>query len=1574
MNKKFSTLVAALLVSGGSFVVASQYMGSPLMSSPLAMAAAANLRATGAIVEDYSVEVGAVEAIANAADWTLEKAPVTGTFYVKTAKGSYLCVDGTGIILKKGTDAGNKLTLSGVDTDEAGYVVKSNEQYLQIEGGKLVLSKSAEGALALFDAKGKVCASLSAGTVKFIQSEVGKANYNAKVNKAAIVSATELVTVAGVKNASTSAFGTGVTDVAIVAKVNGSEVYYALEVATNLFAQLTEKLDAIEYVIAADLVPARAELDMAKDGAITIGGKEVKVSTAGLTVGAGKTYITTTATLAADMSSKVVTEKSAKSAPGMKLLTAAKISSVTAKEFALKVVPNTATIATPSLTAFKAAQVWTVEDGVLYVGDFYLASSLAMQAITTAPAKVDQIALDKDGAVMMGGKYLTYSTASSTYSTIAAASAKSTDKLYLYTAANAIVTDLATAEGSKLVLADAVTTVKFSGNGITKINEIEAADAQSGAEIPGMEVATVDENGNITAITGSSLSVPVSVKGTSGYLTVENGKVVWTEKEMGANSAWMIVDNKLMSVSQDRAGAAAKYLANQALKASTPAPYVLSSTGETLTLSASSTLGSEELGAVAPSTVANPVATATVLDQDLVKTVGSSWYLLSGCVDHFIDVNNKAITAPNEPTGMFKVEKQVLVNGDVFYSFYTYVNGEKTYLTLDGSSSFKAINNVEYYKGVALQTSTGKYVHVSAAGTLEVSDTNYSILGLYQVGEAQLSVADLIYFEENGFSMGIKGQNSVDGKWTVVLKDNYFVGHLTPMKYIEATMKFTTIPAAEAASTYSYYLKNANGKYIVASKTLALGSGDYAYQFKEISESDLLMNINYVGEKEKLFGKFTLNHNSAYSALHGLSEISSISIQNEVDATTLSVGRLNILSESYLSATDGSIALLPIKMTVGDGQVADWTKVLSANFFTVQSFDAKDKSLGLLTASSFETYVNPADGRTYGLPTFGTDARNVLETQWALTYDGANYVFKNRENPAVWYKLDAGKLYVTETANVYSYNGTKLIIAPVEKVSAADGYKRLGDVKNQKFNIGYWSKVYNMDAWLTEKHDSKTNDHVAGLDIDKENALILTAKEYAAPATHKVNASYADTYTKSDSIYVISELGYYNAATKSQKMKKDTLKVVSYSFVNQYGEPLAYVGGQYVSRIGWTANNAHFGADRFTLREADGHVILRKFDPNRGDAVAGNYPEAQTFDYNWGNYNKMYAGDTADGKLILKGLFDASENDLFDVVATDVPMYRKVVNALDTIAIHRDSNDKETLYESNSFLGLDNTVQFDKIAPAMIADTGMVSNTYRPTYLLAVGAKVTPAGKYCPVHGADADCKDEHLLDVSGWVTGRYLVNLKDTAIAWDAANKHKDGNPYTNSEKYYRLGFVQATHINDTLAIAAAKPTAADSIYVGDGALTAATFAFRYVDQAAGSFVIETADFNKIGEYGWNNNNEWVDVTGARKDTDGYIKWMNGVVVVVDDIKNADIFNMKEGFEGDPTANEAIAAEGVQVIAGKGVVTVQGAAGKVVTVSNILGQTIANQVAASDNVTIAAPAGVVVVAVDGEATKVVVK
>ncbi|MGM9759416.1 MAG: DUF6383 domain-containing protein [Parabacteroides sp.] len=104
----------------------------------------------------------------------------------------------------------------------------------------------------------------------------------------------------------------------------------------------------------------------------------------------------------------------------------------------------------------------------------------------------------------------------------------------------------------------------------------------------------------------------------------------------------------------------------------------------------------------------------------------------------------------------------------------------------------------------------------------------------------------------------------------------------------------------------------------------------------------------------------------------------------------------------------------------------------------------------------------------------------------------------------------------------------------------------------------------------------------------------------------------------------------------------------------------------------------------------------------------------------------------------------------------------------------------------------------------------------------------------------------------------------------------------------------------------------------------------------------------------------------------DKYVAVANGVVVVTTDKENAASV-LIETVEG-PTANEAVEAAEVSVVAVNGAIIVKGATGKVVTVANILGQTIANQVAASDNVTIAAPAGVAIVTVDGEATKVVVK
>ena len=90
--------------------------------------------------------------------------------------------------------------------------------------------------------------------------------------------------------------------------------------------------------------------------------------------------------------------------------------------------------------------------------------------------------------------------------------------------------------------------------------------------------------------------------------------------------------------------------------------------------------------------------------------------------------------------------------------------------------------------------------------------------------------------------------------------------------------------------------------------------------------------------------------------------------------------------------------------------------------------------------------------------------------------------------------------------------------------------------------------------------------------------------------------------------------------------------------------------------------------------------------------------------------------------------------------------------------------------------------------------------------------------------------------------------------------------------------------------------------------------------------------------------------------------------------LNQATIFGMLSETEDKATANEEIATSSVIVAGVDGAVVVKGAEGKNVIVSTILGKVVANEVLNSDNAQISAPAGIVVVSVDGESFKVAVK
>ena len=102
------------------------------------------------------------------------------------------------------------------------------------------------------------------------------------------------------------------------------------------------------------------------------------------------------------------------------------------------------------------------------------------------------------------------------------------------------------------------------------------------------------------------------------------------------------------------------------------------------------------------------------------------------------------------------------------------------------------------------------------------------------------------------------------------------------------------------------------------------------------------------------------------------------------------------------------------------------------------------------------------------------------------------------------------------------------------------------------------------------------------------------------------------------------------------------------------------------------------------------------------------------------------------------------------------------------------------------------------------------------------------------------------------------------------------------------------------------------------------------------------------------------------------YLYNLNGKLGFTNQVEKALVVTLGKG---DATANEDVEVATVKVVSGEGNVTIAGAAGKKVVISNILGQVVANTVVSSDNATIAAPQGIVVVAVEGEeAVKAIVK
>ena len=987
-------------------------------------------------------------------------------------------------------------------------------------------------------------------------------------------------------------------------------------------------------------------------------------------------------------------------------------------------------------------------------------------------------------------------------------------------------------------------------------------------------------------------------------------------------------------------------------------------------------------GAVALGDVAAPAGTVQVSvsetgDVVVAPIASTAKEMTSGNYYVFMDKDEPA-KALGGTTSFAWAEYETSTKSNFLWTIDEMLKGDGTaaYATLKNKTG-KYLTSSNKKVAVKLKKDGNKYVldygadgkasfsTVEALGTaLSASPFDKSVLLVNAPANTIVTASQLKQYYGASFEAKIKYADES-------LSADQFIGLLTP--------KTDIINATNS----SYALVNADGNYIVVDTKdkYAVGNNKtYGYKLKAITSKALRTALADADTRDRYAYLFTVYAYDGFAA--GDSKVARIEVA-VAGATATSgkytIGALEVEKENYLSAEKNTNDpyLSSVSIELGHFNIVDVKALLGSKpgFFTVTA-KHKDKDQTIygkvlgLDANGRIAYVK-ANEALVGYP----------ETQFAMTYDADNkeLTLKNREQPSAvktynWneeeevatpvdWTFKADQIYcIPGETDVFAYNGDTIEIVAHTDYNEYDGYLRLNadELKDQSYYVGIYSPVWKGNAWMVENH---AGSHQVGLDTEKANATEWTL----TPAMcHELDVDGEVVSVTPDTIEIRSILGYYDGNTYKTTVEKvngedvgsKILKFPAYTLMNSAnGEYMAYDGnskyvtGEASKKIGYTdAADADYFALKMVGNDKYNLVTVSTNEDLVEDPV------------NTIANRKVYGGDSADKGILNRAnnMYAQTENDIFTVEPKEAPEYRTVAMA-DTIKIFRNesADEAQVLFEKGEFLSIANAVQFPEINPALYVDTAYVDRAHnnRWEYLLAVDAKHWEDNRECDIEG-----HPKHKADTT---SGRFLVNLMDSAYVYGETHLHN--NKFINEEDgedWAKLGFVEGYHTHDTLYLKRPNGTY-DKLPMDrkDYSHSIAKYAFRYIDQEEGSFVIET------GRKAWNGGE------AVSKVETGYLKWLNGVVVVVADIKNADVFNMNEDETRTPTANDEINASEVSIVATDGAVIISGAQGKKVTITNVLGQTVANTVLSSDKAEIAAPAGVVVVAVEGEAAvKAIVK
>ena len=939
-------------------------------------------------------------------------------------------------------------------------------------------------------------------------------------------------------------------------------------------------------------------------------------------------------------------------------------------------------------------------------------------------------------------------------------------------------------------------------------------------------------------------------------------------------------------------------------------------------------------------------ATAEVLKYDAsTKTVTLVNYsdVVAGTYGDIYDVYLWKVTATK-------------ANNKITYTFESRVDGEKFTFTTD-----EEYNNGFYLTGTPF------------AGN--------EIVALYQSPEIYKTAEELNAILTNGFEMTIK--KSKDDT-SVISGIDAFSGKL--------------IAKADAANATRFQIMNEEGEYLVLNTKANWGTGnvgvnDRGHKFEWVAK-DKVSNADYCSYFEFTYNagaadEKIVNNVAVYSAATGGSAYGQLFIQSGTENSnwlTTSNGKENAESWPYIILqSDNIVKIDEVKERFLTFTYAD-TKVNAGNASPSEVY----KFGGVLVTKRTNNQADYVDATTI--------YEKAPESQWAVTgynADNGTFTLSNRESKEQITNVllrweDKAKGICTVISDSYYFNNDLVKMTVVTDPTMFDGFAQYNEseLRNNKFYLGQYHGVAgNSTAYFVENHG---NSHQIGVTAEEDAA----GKWNLRFATREMEIE-GKNQTVVDTVFVTTKFYTTDGSTKESK-----LAILPYTFQNADNrEFVDFYEGTNLDYYYCNEYNKEYPQDasRFALKmKSDGTYNFVQISAEYKEIQDGNNKYyVWDADKDYLSSNKMFvANSTNKGSLKQMGIYAEDNNSLMIAEAIESPEYHQITTHAwgDTIRLFRGDNDSQVLYEKKdaksvvandtlSFLNVDNTNQFD-INPSMFADTayinrvdadGIKNTCYQ--YLLAVKPEFGYHVDNCnnPAHEPDVT----NQIDT---VYGRFLVNLIDTANMYGINNIHN--NPYiieSEAGDYLaKLAFVNGFHTNDTLYIPREK---ADTVKLAMDTpdFNVAKFAFRYVNDQAKTFKIQTQYKAYLGGFQYTTEEEVAELyeeNPSWTSNEGYLRWVNGTIAVVSGWENGDVFSIEEGVKSAPTANETInAANNNVVVAGvNGAVVVKGAEGKNVIVSTILGKVVANEVVSSDNATIAAPAGIVVVSVDGESFKVVVK